>query len=498
MSSRNPQKTQPKAKAKHPVPAVDPAWRERVASLDAAARWPVLALLFTGLFWGVCAGGLQVLAAIKLHAPGFLAGVSWLTYGRVQPAAWNLLVFGFGIPIGLGFAAWVTSRLGESKLAWGGLLILGVEVWSVGLVLGVIGLLGGGATGVEGLELPAFSFPILVAGYLIMVLPVLRTFALRQEREVYLSMWYVLGALVSFPWFYVGAELTAVIAPLRGVLPAAIGAWFVHGVFVLWFGGLTMAAVFYFIPKLLGQPVPSRNVALFGFWMLVVGGSLGGGGRYVGGPFPAWMPSLGIVGNAWLVVPLASVAVNLGYLLRGKRELVKKSNVLGFSVFAAAACLLWFALTIVNNFGFIRFNTHFTLFTLGLDWLLLMGAFGMSMMGAAYYVVPRLLGRDWERPRWVRIHLGLAAGAVVILVGASLLGGWVHGAAMNDPALPFVDVTRRYIPFAATGTLAFLLFLLATLMLVAQVKLLLWGRYATQCLPVVRGWIEPESEEAKA
>lgn len=478
-----------------PVDPLDAAAVERLAALDRVARWPVLALLATGLGWGLVAGVLQVLAAIKLHAPGFLADAGWLTYGRVHPAAWNLFVLGLGIPMGLGIAAWLTCRLGSAPLVWGGAMLVGVKAWSLGLLVGVIGVLAGRSTGIEGLELPGFAVPLLLLGYLLMAGPVLRTFSRRAAGPVYVSQWYVLAAVLSFPWFHLAAYLAAVCFPLRGVLPALIGAWFVHGVLVLWFAGLALAVVFYFLPKLTGQVVPSRNVALFGFWMLVIAGPIGGPARYVGGPFPAWLPSLGVVGNVWLLVPLVAVAVNLLLVLRGQRGVVKASNVLGFSVFSLAAFLLWCGLSVVNSLSFFRRHTQFSLFSPGLDWLLLWGVFGMAMLGAVYYIVPRLLAAEWLRPTWIRLHLGLGAGAVVILVGASLLGGWLHGTAMSDPSIPFVDVARRYIPFAATGTLAWLLLLAANALLAVHVFWLAWRACAAPRLPEVRSWVQPVARE---
>ncbi|MCP5525583.1 MAG: cbb3-type cytochrome c oxidase subunit I [Verrucomicrobiales bacterium] len=477
------------------VEPLDAAALERLALLDRVARWPVLTLVVSGLFWAVIAGGLQVIAAIKLHAPGFLADTAWLTYGRVAPAAANLFVLGFGIPMGLGVAAWLTSRLGSVPLAWRGMMLVGVKAWSLGLLVGVVGILGGRGTGIEGLELPAFALPIMLPGYLLMAAPVLRTFAQREPGEVYVSQWYVLAAVVTFPWFQLAGTLVAVWFPLRGVLPAMAGAWFLHGVFVLWFLALALAVVFYFVPKLVGRPLPSRNVALFGFWMLIIAGPIGGPARFIGGPFPAWLPSLGVVGNVWLLVPLVAVAVNLLLVLRGQRTLVKSSNALGFTVFSLAACLLWFGLNIVNSLGFFRHHTQFTLFTPGLDWLLLWGGFGTAMLGAVYYLVPRLMGAEWMRPAWVRMHLGLVAGAVVVLVGAHLLGGWLHGSALRDPTVPFVDVARRYIPFAATGTLAWLLLLGANLLLTVQIGWLLWTTHGASCVPEVRSWLRPETRE---
>jgi cytochrome c oxidase cbb3-type subunit 1 len=470
---------------------------EQTAALDRAARGPVLALLLTGLFWLAVAGLFQVLAAVKLHAPGLLAGQAWLTYGRVQPAAWNLFVYGFGIPVGMGVAAWLTSRLSDTPLAWRGAGYAGVKVWSIGVFLGVAGILAGHGTGVEGLEMPARLAPVLFAGYGLMAAMVWRTFLNRRGREIYLSQWHILAAVLAFPWFYFSAVLLAVARPLRGVLQVVVASWFLHGVLLLWFGGLALAVVFYFLPKLLERPVPSRGVALVGFWTWVAGGPWGGLTRHLDGPFPAWLTSLGVVGGLWLLIPAIAFGLNLYPLLRERGGRIRNSNPLGFAAFSGGAFLLWVTLNAANSLPAVRFWTGHTLFASGLDELLLWGVFGMAMLGAVYYLVPRLVEREWPRPAWVRLHLGLAAGGVVILALAHLLGGGVQGAAINDPGLPFEQVSRRCLPFIATGTLAWLILWGGTLLLLGQMAGLLGRKWRPVWRARWAAWTQPLDEEAQ-
>jgi cytochrome c oxidase cbb3-type subunit 1 len=465
---------------------------------DEAARWPLMVLLsvgLTALFWW---GLFQVLAAIKLHAPGFLADWAWLTYGRVQPVAWTLLVFGFGIPVGLMVATWITSRLSDAALTGGRLIHLGAVLWGIGVALGVVGILAGRGTGVEGLEMPAFTVPVLFVGYLLMAAPLLMTFFCRQVTEVYVSQWYILAAVLIFPWLYLAGAFQAVVNPGRGVLPAAMGSWFVHGILVCWFGGLALAAALYFLPKLTGRPLPSRGLAAFGFWMLVIFGPLGGMVRRLDGPFPAWMSSMGVA-SCWLVLVAGyALVVNLAVLLKGLGATVRAGTVTAFMAFSAGAFLLWTLLVAVSGFEFLHARIGYTLFAVGLDWLILWGAFGTAMLGSVYYIVPRLLGRDWIRPGWVRLHLGLALGGIAILVVSSLLGGWVHGGAINDPSVQFVQVAKRYIPFAATGTLAFLVLWVGVMLLVVQLKWIVLRLWMEHCLPRMRAWRVPEKAEVRA
>src|ERR1700690_24982 len=80
-------------------------------TVDASLRLPLLALFGGAALWLVISSVLAMIASIKFHAPDFLAACPWLTYGRVQPAADDALLYGFCIPAGLGVAPWLFAKL---------------------------------------------------------------------------------------------------------------------------------------------------------------------------------------------------------------------------------------------------------------------------------------------------------------------------------------------------------------------------------------------------
>lgn len=468
------------------------------ADLDRSCRWPVLVLGGLSAGWLVFAAVLGVLAAIKLHAPGMLANIEWLTYGRVQPAAWNALVFGFGALAGLALALWLMVRLSGVPLAGTGTILFGAAVWQVGLKLGVLGVLAGDSTGIEGLELPRYASPLLLAGYLLIAPWALVVFGRRQRRESYISQWYLVTALLVFPWCFASGYVLTSFLPLRGVLQAAAQAWYLQQLWVLWFGSLTLAALFYFLPKLTGAAVPSRSLALFGFWTFVAFGGLGGLTRYAGGPFPAWMLSLAVVGNVLTLFAIYGVGANLLPSLRAALSRLSGNVVLWFLGFSLLAWLTAGVLTALNSLATVRHLTHFTLVTPGLDQLAFLGGFGVAALGGLYVVVPCLLGRDWPSRFLATLHFGCAAGAVVLLAVAFLVGGLVHGAALNNTDVAFLTVAKRYLPFASTGTLAQLLWLVGSGAFAVNFLWLLGACARTICVPAARALVEPLPAEGKA
>src|SRR5208283_2903287 len=85
------------------------------SKIDASLRVPLLALFGGAALWLVIGSMLGMIASIKFHAPDFFAGCPVLTYGRVQPAADDALLYGFCLPAGLGVALWLFAQLGHKS-----------------------------------------------------------------------------------------------------------------------------------------------------------------------------------------------------------------------------------------------------------------------------------------------------------------------------------------------------------------------------------------------
>ena len=508
-------------------------------------------LVGLGLGWLAAGLGLALIASVKLVVPGLLADCAWLSYGRIQPAAWNALVYGFGAQVGLGVGLWLVCRLSGAPLIGRAAVVLAALCWNIGLKIGIFGILIGDSTGIETLELPAYASPVLFCAYVCIAVCAALTFHARRERELYVSQWYILGALLAFPWLYSAANLLAVYAPLRGVLQAAVQAWYAHNLFTVWLAFIGLAALFYFIPKLAGAPIPSRRLALVGFWTLALFGSLGGLQRYAGGPFPAWLLGVSVVASVCTLVPVLAVAVNLAGALKGRaarldalgHELGDASSFVPdgtcrpppplptdesvgyflspwragittarlclcalkahpagqFVLFAFCAYALGGLLAVANALPPVRWITHFTLFSTALEQLALQGFVAMTLYGALYFIVPRLLACEWPSPRAIRAHLGCAAAGVCLSFLALALGGIIQGQALNDPAIAFNAVVEHCRPYLLAAALANALLLLGALAVTVHFLWLLGRCWRARCVPAVREWFreQPAAPEIK-
>src|SRR5215475_9944299 len=124
----------------------------KYSAVDASCRVPLLALFGGAALWLVLGLVLELIASLTFHKPDMFACCQYLTYGRVLPAANDLIVYGFCIPAALGVVLWIFARLSETELVLPMVPIAAANLWHLGVLVGLIGILSGDSTGFPWLE----------------------------------------------------------------------------------------------------------------------------------------------------------------------------------------------------------------------------------------------------------------------------------------------------------------------------------------------------------
>jgi cytochrome c oxidase cbb3-type subunit 1 len=378
--------------------------------------------------------------------PSFLAADPMLTYGRLRAVSDTALLYGFGVPAALGSSLWLLCRVGRAKLAAPPVILVGALFWNLAVAGGIWGILRGGGTGYETLEMPGAVAPMLLASYILIGICAILTFHHRQPGPLYPSQWFVVGALFWFAWIFSTAAMLLLCSPVRGVLQATVNWWYENNFSSVFLGFAGLAPIFYFIPKLTGKPLHSFYLAGFGFWLLALFGSCGG--IPDGAPLPSWIIGLSVVGTVFTIIPILSVAMNLCSATRSAMCLPDANPSLRFF---CAALLFWIIAGLQQVLGAlpsVARLTNFTWYTMAQHDLFRYGFFAMAMFGAAYYILPRLADPKSEAPdslwcpHMVKTHfwltfLGVSVGFVSLLVA----GVW-QGAALDNPLNSFVSVMK--------------------------------------------------------
>lgn len=424
------------------------------AEIDASCRGPVLFFFFTAAAWLIVGSLLALIASIKLHTPEFWSDWEWLTFGRVRPAHLNTVIYGWSSLVGIGVLFWLQARLSRTCLRYQKLLYIVGVVWNLAILGGTLTLLTGRYSSVEWLEFPVWTAAILGLSFLVIMGTSLDLFRRRTKGHVYVSQWYLFGAVFWFPALYVLGNLMIHLGGATGVAQATANWWFAHNVLGIWFTPIGLAAAYYFIPKVLGRPIHSYYLSLLGFWTLALFYNWAGTHHLIGGPLPVWLTTVGTVASMMMFIPVITVAINHHMTMIGHFHKLRFSPTLRFIVFGAMSYTVvsfqgsLMALRTINE------TTHFTHYTIAHAHLGMYSFFTMTMFGAVYYIVPRLLGREWPSAALIKVHFWSSAIGMVLYFTGLSWGGWIQGELMNHSTTPFLEIVSELIPYLWSRSVA--------------------------------------------
>ncbi len=416
-------------------------------AIDLSARTPVLLCFGGALFWLLFGSLLGFLASWKLHDPQFLAEWSWLNFGRIRPLHLNLVAYGWAAQVGIGVGVWLMARLCRVRVMNAPLIVGAGILWNTGVAVGTVAVLTGYSQGIEWLEFPGVAVFLLFCAYALLSVWAVVMFRFRQAGHVYVSEWYLIAAFFWFPWLYGTANIMIHLMPVQGAVQAAVNWWFGHNVLGLWFTPIGLASAYYFIPKVIGRPVHSYYLSALGFWSLALFYSWNGMHHLIGGPFPAWMITASVVASVMMVIPVITTAINHHLTMVGNFHMLSRSPTLRFVVLGAMAYTL--ASLQGSSMAIRELNkiTHFTHYTIGHSHLGLYAFFTMVMFGSMYYIVPRLVGREWPSPTMIKLHFWLSFYGITLMIFLLTAGGLIQGLMLDDVARTFEEVTKATMPW---------------------------------------------------
>jgi cytochrome c oxidase cbb3-type subunit 1 len=428
--------------------------RAELSEIDASTRTPVIVFLSFSIFWLLVGTAFALISSFKLHDPNFLGDSEWLTFGRTRTAHLNAVIYGWSVDAGFAVAFWLMARLSRGLLRHHGLLHVAGAFWNIGVAIGITGILAGDSTSVEWLEMPPYATPLLFLAYALIGVWALITFRFGKSDHIYVSQWYLLAALFWFPWIYSVAQIMIIFVPARGTVQALVNWWFAHNVLGLWFTPIGLAAVYYFLPKVLGKPIHSYYLSVLGFWSLALFYNWAGVHHLIGGPVPAWVITAGIAASYMMTIPVVVVGINHHLTMVGSFSALKYSPTLRFIVFGAVNYTLVSLIGSMEADRKVSEVVHFTQFTIAHAHHGLYAFYTMVMFGSVYYILPRVLLKEWPSAMLISVHFWTTAvGALTMVIGLSI-GGINQGLAMNNPDIPFLKVVAETIPYLVSRSLS--------------------------------------------
>lgn len=433
---------------------------DAAAGVESSCRLPLLVLFISALSWLLLATLFGLIGSLKFHMPHFLADCPSLTYGRVVAAQTNCALYGFALQAGLAFVTWLFVRMGRTPVASPIMLTIAAAFYNLAVTIGLIGVLAGDSTGFQGFEFPAYAAWTMWISFIVMGIVAVLTYSNRDEQNTYPAQWFGFTALFWFAWICATALLLLLEKPVRGVVQNSVNWWYLHNLHSIVLGFIGLAAIFYFIPKLLGRQLFSRQLALFGFWTLALFGSFGGIPN--GSPLPAWIPAMSTVGIVLTIIPIVAIVLNLWTTVRGHHERLDSTWPLKFTYVGLMFWIIASVQLIVGSFPSVSYLTDFTWFTVAQKNLWVYGFFALTMFGAMYYLMPRVTGLE-PSAKLVSAHFWLMFLGVVLSYISLLVGGIAEGYLLTIQKNTPLEVLGASLVGVRVSTLGDLLMVLGTI-----------------------------------
>ncbi len=393
------------------------------------------------VFWLVVGTGIGEYLGIKFVAPD-VDQASWLSFGRLRPVHTNIVFWGWASlgMIGLGYyVVPIVSNTKIHSIKWGWIALI---LTNLMVVLGSLCLMAGINNG--GGEFREYIWPVMALFAVALILTLanfLLTVAKRTTKEIYISNWYIVSAII----FTIIVALTAYLPFWQdGVSETIVQGYFMHSGVGMWFTLYTLGLLYYFIPQQINKPIYAYSLGILAFWTQIIFYTIIGTHHFVFAPLPWWLQTVAIVGSAGMIIPVIAATINYTMTFKGQWHKVSTSYTLPFFLVAVIYYFIVSMQGTAEAFKFTNLIWHFTDFTVAHAHLGFYGIITFALWGGFYVVIPRLTGK--EPPQhlvgahfWLAF-IGLLFYAIPLSVGATLRGlMWMEGKPFIDSVVLMFD-----------------------------------------------------------
>lgn len=402
----------------------------------------ILWYLGCSVFWLLFGTSVGEYVGIKFVAPD-ADHISWLSFGRLRPVHTNAVFWGWASLAMIGLGYYVIPRVSNVPIAniktgYRSLVLINVSV-----ILGSICLMAGINNG--GGEYREYTWPVMALfgiGVIISLNNFLKTIAKRTTKEIYVSNWYIISAMM----FLLVIALVAYWPGWQnGLGETIVQGYYMHQGVGMWFMLFNLGLMYYFLPQQLNKPIYSYSLGILAFWTQILFYTLIGTHHFIFSAIPWWLQTVAIVGSAGMVIPVVAGTTNFLMTFKGSWNKLSGSYTLPFYLIGIIFYFTGSMQGTAEAFRFTNLIWHFTDFTVAHSHLTMYSIISFMLWGFIYTIVPRLTGK--EPPQitvgahfWLAL-IGLLFYTFPLMYGSTLRGLlWMNGK-------PFIDSVELMAPF---------------------------------------------------
>jgi cytochrome c oxidase cbb3-type subunit 1 len=407
------------------------------------------------IVWGIVGMLVGVVIAAQLAWPALNFDVPWLTFGRLRPLHTNAVIFAFGGCALFACSYYVVQHTCHARLAFPALAAFTFWGWQLVIVLAAITLPLGITTSKEYAEL---EWPIDILITLVWVSYALVFFATIIKRKIFNSAALPVSFLKSYSAY-------------AGVQDAMVQWWYGHNAVGFFLTAGFLGIMYYFVPKQAGRPVYSYRLSVVHFWALVFTYIWAGPHHLHYTALPDWAQSLGMIMSLILLAPSWGGMINGIMTLSGAWHKLRTDPVLRLLIVSISFYGMSTFEGPMMSIKTVNALSHYTDWTIGHVHSGALGWVALVSMGAMYYLIPRLFGRELYSLKLVEVHFWTATIGIVLYIASMWVAGIMQGlmwrAVNADGTLTysFVESVQAMHPYYIVRTLGGAFFLLGALVM---------------------------------
>lgn len=415
----------------------------------------VLWYLGCAVFWLLIGTTAGEYLGIKFVAPD-VDHSSWLSFGRLRPVHTNMVFWGWSSLAMLGLGYYVVATVSNTSIArirhgWISLILINASV-----ILGSLCLMAG--INNAGGEYREYIWPVMSLfglGLLLTLLNFISTIARRKTKEIYVSNWYIVSAIIFVLVIVVIAYWPGW---QNGLGETIIQGYYMHQGVGMWFMLFNLGLVYYFLPQQLNKPIYSYSLGILAFWTQILFYTLIGTHHFVFSSIPWWLQTVAIVGSMGMLIPVFAGTTNFLMTFNGAWNKVAISYTLPFYLVGIVFYFTGSFQGTAEAFRYTNLLWHFTDFTVAHSHLTMYGIIAFLLWASIYAIVPRITGIDPPQAL-VGVHFWLAFLGLMFYTLPLMIGGTLKGLLWID-GKPFMESVTLMAPYwlwrAIGGTLMWL------------------------------------------
>jgi cytochrome c oxidase cbb3-type subunit 1 len=434
--------------------------------------------------WGIVGMLVGVIVAAQLAFPDFFLwdGIPWLSYGRLRPLHTNAVIFAFGGSALFATSYYVVQRTCQTRLFAGPLASFTFWGWQLIIVLAAVTLPLGITTSKEYAELEWPIDLLIAVVWVSYAIVFFGTLATRKVSHIYVANWFYGAFILTVALLHIGnsmaipVTLTKSYSLYHGAIDAMVQWWYGHNAVGFFLTAGFLGMMYYFVPKQAGRPVYSYRLSVVHFWALISTYMWAGPHHLHYTALPDWTQSIGMVFSLILLAPSWGGMINGIMTLSGAWHKLRTYPILKFLIVSLSFYGMSTFEGPMMSIKTVNALSHYTDWTVGHVHSGALGWVAMVSIGALYYLIPRLFGREsMFSTKLVELHFWIATIGVVLYIASMWIAGVMQGlmwrAVNADGTLTysFIESVARSYPFYYVRLIGGALFLTGMLFMAYNV-----------------------------